>query len=351
MVIHLITRLALGGAQQQVIQITTDLTNNNKDTLIITGLSDSTSLSAKDNKLLELGFLKKIKIEVVKELSDRISISNDIISIIKIFKLLKKYEPNVIHIHSSKTGVLGRLMKVFFREIKIIYHVHGWSFSRSNGLKAKLIFFIEKCLYNFTDKYIFVCKQDMIDFIKKGGNKNIMNKSEIIYPGTEFIDKSKINQHRTQLRKKLGLDKDDLVIGTIGRVDFQKNPEKFLEIAKIFISYNNKAKFLWIGKGSLQQKVLDIINKYGLNNHIIFTGFVEEIEPYFSLFDIFVLTSRYEGLPITIIKALSLEIPVVSYNINGVNDLTKKYKSVFGATPFKIDSFINKLKDCELYVK
>ena len=90
MVIHLITRLALGGAQQQVIQITSSLIKNNKETAIITGLSDSKSLSAKDNKLLELGLEKKIKIEVIKELSDKISPFKDIVSIFKIIRLLIK---------------------------------------------------------------------------------------------------------------------------------------------------------------------------------------------------------------------------------------------------------------------
>lgn len=351
MVIHLITRLALGGAQQQVINITSNLTKNNKKTAIITGLSDSKSLSAKDNKLLELGLEKKIKIEVIKELSDKISLFKDIVSIFKIIRLLIKYKPNILHIHSSKTGVLGRLSKVFFRNTKIIYHVHGWSFSRSNGIKAKLIFHLEKFLYKLTDKYIFVCLQDMIDFVEMGGNKNIENKSEVIYPGTEFLNKSKINDYKIQLRQKLGLDQDDFLIGTVGRVDFQKNPEKFLEIAKTYVSINKKAKFLWIGKGSLRKEIIDSIKEMGLNKHIIFTGFVEDVEPYFSIFDIFVLTSKYEGLPITIVKALSLEIPVVSFKINGVNDLDKKYKSVFGAIPFKSKSFVSKLKECELYIK
>lgn len=351
MVIHLITRLALGGAQQQVINITSNLTKNNKKTAIITGLSDSKSLSAKDNKLLELGLEKKIKIEVIKELSDKISLFKDIVSIFKIISLLIKYKPNILHIHSSKTGVLGRLSKVFFRNTKIIYHVHGWSFSRSNGIKAKLIFHLEKFLYKLTDKYIFVCLQDMIDFVEMGGNKNIENKSEVIYPGTEFLNKSKINDYKIQLRQKLGLDQDDFLIGTVGRVDFQKNPEKFLEIAKTYVSINKKAKFLWIGKGSLRKEIIDSIKEMGLNKHIIFTGFVEDVEPYFSIFDIFVLTSKYEGLPITIVKALSLEIPVVSFKINGVNDLDKKYKSVFGAIPFKSKSFVSKLKECELYIK
>ena len=215
MVIHLITRLALGSAQQQVIQITSNLTKNNKETVIITGLSDSKSLSAKDNKLLELGLEKKIKIEVIKELSDKILPFKDIVSIFKIFRLLIKYKPNILHIHSSKTGVLGRLLKLFFRNTKIIYHVHGWSFSRSNGIKAKLIFYLEKLLYALTDKYIFVCLEDMIDFVKMGGNKNIENKSVVIYPGTEFLGKSKINKYKIQLRQKLGFDEDDLLIGTV----------------------------------------------------------------------------------------------------------------------------------------
>jgi glycosyltransferase involved in cell wall biosynthesis len=191
----------------------------------------------------------------------------------------------------------------------------------------------------------------MLDFIELGGNKNIEHKSEVIYPGTEFIDKAEIYEHKTKLRKSLGLDCDDLVIGTIGRVDFQKNPEKFVEIAKNFVSINKKSKFLWIGKGSLKDKIMNLIDEYNLKNHVIFTGFVDDVELYFSIFDIFILTSRYEGLPITIIKALSLGIPVVSFKINGVHDLTTKYNSVFGARPFETDSFIEKLKDCILYME
>lgn len=351
MIIHLITRLALGGAQQQVVQITSNLIKSNKKTMIITGLSDSTSLSAKDNKLLELGLKKNIKIEVIDELSDKISPLKDFISTIKISRLLQKYKPTILHIHSSKTGVLGRLLKVIFRDIKIIYHVHGWSFSRSDGIKAKLIFLLEKYLYYLTDKYIFVCEQDLIDFINKGGNKNIENKSQVIYPGTTFLDKTKIIKFKKQLRQKLGLDENDLLIGTVGRVDFQKNPEKFLEIAKNYISENQNVKFLWIGKGSSRKKIIDSIKLLNLEKQIIFPGFVEDIEPYFSIFDIFLLTSRYEGLPITIVKSLSLEIPVVSFKINGVNDLEKKYESVFTSTPFETIAFLKKLKECELYTK
>lgn len=344
MVVHIITRLAMGGAQQQAFEIVKRMHQSGKDVIIFTGLSDlKNSLSAKDNKILEFIYEENIPVELIPNLTDRISLLNDFKSLIRIYFLIKKHNPSVVHIHSSKTGILGRLACSFLNIKKIIYHVHGWSFSSSSGLKQKLYLFLEKIFYYITTDYIFVCEQDMFDFIHYGGNKNIKNKSHVIYPGCDFIDIKSIEKTKKSLRSKLGVSNKDYLIGTVARLDFQKNPQIFVEIANKYLKKNNNAKFIWIGKGNSLLEVKKMIHKYGISDKFILPGFVDDVEPYFSIFDTFVLTSRYEGLPVTILKALACGIPIVSFQINGVNDLSKEFKSVYGIKPFVIDSFVENL--------
>jgi glycosyltransferase involved in cell wall biosynthesis len=344
MVVHIITRLAMGGAQQQAFEIVKRMHQSGKDVIIFTGLSDmKKSLSAKDNKILNLIKNDNIPVEIIPTLNDRISLLNDFKSLIRIYFLIKKYNPSVVHIHSSKTGILGRLASVFLNIKKIIYHVHGWSFSSSTGLNQKLYLFLEKTFYYITTDYIFVCEQDMIDFIDLGGNKNIKNKSHVIYPGCDFNDIKSIEKTKKSLRNKFGISNKDHLIGTVARLDFQKNPQIFVEIANKYLKKDSNAKFMWIGKGGSLIEVKKLIHKYGISDKFILPGFVDDIEPYFSIFDTFVLTSRYEGLPVTILKGLACEIPIVSFQINGVNDLSKQFKSVYGTKPFVIDDFVENL--------
>ena len=344
MVVHIITRLAMGGAQQLVYEITRRMHQSNRDVVIFTGLSDpKKSLSALDNKILEAVFREKISVEVIPSLNDKISLISDLKSLYMICKLLRKHKPSVVHIHSSKTGILARLACKLLNVKKVIYHVHGWSFSRARGAVRMFYIFLEKLFYYLTDKYIFVCKQDMIDFISCGGNTQIKIKSYIIYPGAEFLRLDKQEKFRTELRKKLGYSYSDHVVGTVGRLDFQKNPQIFVEIASSYSKIDSEAKFLWIGKGDYKEDLKNHIDQLGISDRFLLPGYIEEVEPYFSVFDTFVITSRYEGLPVTILKALACGIPVVGFNINGINDLSKKFSLVNGVEPYSIEEFATKL--------
>ena len=352
MVVHIITRLAMGGAQQLVYEITSRMHNSTNNVVIFTGLSDKKkSLSAQDNKILDDVYNDSIPVEVIPSLTDRISLIRDLKSLIAIYKLLKIYKPSSVHIHSSKTGILGRIACKLLNINQIIYHVHGWSFSRSTGYSHKFYLFLEKLLYNYTTDYIFVCKQDMIDYINLGGNPQITTKSHIIYPGAYFLEPNKMEQARNELRRTLGLNERDHVIGTIARLDFQKNPQIFVEIASKYIELDNDAKFLWIGKGALLNLVKKQIDKLGLTDKFILPGYIDDVRPYFAIFDTFIITSRYEGLPVTLLKALACGTPVVGFKINGIIDLSDEFKSVLGVNKNSVDDFVKSLVDAKAMKK
>jgi len=344
MVVHIITRLALGGAQQFVYEIAKRMHESKNDVVIFTGLSDiNKSLSGKNNKILDEVYRYKIPVEIVPHLYDHISLLNDLKALIWLCKKLKEYQPSLVHIHSSKTGILGRLACKIANVPRIIYHVHGWSFSRSVGLTRRFYLMLEKLFFRLTTEYIFVCKQDMLDFIELGGNPHIKYKSHIVYPCANFFEPSEQNRYRIELRKNFGFNKDDFVIGTVARLDYQKNPHIFLEIASLFAKANNNVKFLWIGNGEYRNEIKKQIDRLGLSNKFVLPGFIDEVEPYFSVFDIFFITSRYEGLPVTAIKALACGIPIVAFLVNGIKDLSSRFKSVLGINPYKIEEFVKQL--------
>jgi len=352
MVVHIITRLAMGGAQQLVFELMRRMHQSSRKVLIFTGLSDTyNSLSARDNKILEAVYREQIPVEVIPYLYDQISFLRDLLAFVGLYKMLRKYQPSIVHIHSSKTGILARLACKLLNVKKVIYHVHGWSFSRSIGFSHKFYLRLEKTFYHLTTKYIFVCKQDMIDFVNLEGNPGIVSKSHVIYPGADFLEPETQKLFRTELRKKLGFNDKDHVIGTVARMDFQKNPQIFSEIANQYSKIDNNAKFLWIGKGVYRNEVERQIEKFGLSDKFVLPGYVDEVEIYFAIFDTFIITSRYEGLPVTAIKALACGIPVVGFLVNGINDLSDQFCSVYGAKPFEIEQFVKQLVNAKNMLK
>ena len=261
MIVQLVTRLAMGGAQEIVLRTSSHLDKNNIPNLIITGLSEKNSLAAPDNTLLDEALKQNLNIRIINHLSDRINLLKDLFSMISIFKILKEVKPDIVHIHSSKTGLLGRLLKFFFRNTHFIYHVHGWSFSRYEGIKKKIIFKLESFLYYFTDSYIFVCQYDLDQFVELGGNKNITAISEVIYPGVDFVDKELLDSSRLTLRKMYDIEENHLLVGNIARLDKQKDPFLFINMAAELKKTINssKLKFIWIGSGSLEKECKDLV--------------------------------------------------------------------------------------------
>ena len=351
MVIHIITRLAMGGAQQLVFELTKRIKDLGQEVVIFTGQSDKNSLSGQDNNILKDVYKNNIKVQLIPSLIDRISLFHDIVALYNICIMLKKYNSLIVHIHSSKTGILARLACKLLNIENVIYHVHGWSFSKSVGFSPKFYLWLEKLFYNLTTKYIFVCKQDMVDFINLGRNSDIASKSHIIYPGAAFLALDKQKVFRTELRKKLGVSESHHLVGAVSRMDFQKNPQIFIEIASHYSEIDRNVKFLWIGKGLFRNEVEKLIEKLDLSDKFILTGYIDEVDGYFSVFDTFIITSRYEGLPVTALKALACGIPVVGFLINGINDLSDQFNSVYGVEPYAVDDFVKGLVDAKNMIK
>lgn len=353
MVVHVITRLALGGAQQIVYELTTRLKESGEDVVIFSGYSKAGVEGSTNNDIVLDSVVKKgIETRICKYFRNSISPLNDLLSIFWLIKNLRELQPSVVHIHSSKAGILGRIACKITGIKRVIYHVHGWSFSSAIGLRRKIYLFLERGFFYLTDHYIFVCRQDVVDFIGFGGNKKVEDRSSVIYPGADFVDAVNNISNRSILRDNLGLERDDFVIGAIARLDYQKNPLFFFHFASLYSMTNKDVKFLWIGDGAQSDQVLELINeKEELKKRVILPGYIPDVESYYSVFDIFTITSRYEGLPVTSIKSLAAEVPVVGFLRNGMVDLDSKFDSFFGVPFDEMKQFIKAIEEAKLFLE
>lgn len=244
-------------------------------------------------ELIKNEFSSNIVLKCIS-MTREISPWKDFKSLIDIVLEIRKIKPDVIHVHSSKAGVLGRIATLFYPKAKLFYTPHGYSFIREDisQYKKKGYYILEKLITKIFGGTIIACGDFEFSEAKKLG------KTILIRNGVDVDLVSKYNLKKYN---------KNYSIGTSGRISVQKNPKLFNEIAL----KNPDIQFVWIGDGDLKSLL------YAGN--ITITGWksYDETLKLVSDFDVFLSTSSWEGLPFNIIEAMVLSKPIISSNIVG----------------------------------
>lgn len=228
----------------------------------------------------------------------------DIKALFQIIKIIKEEKPDIIHLHSSKAGFLGRMAYLLsgYRGCKIFYNPHGFSFLQNNisKLKRNIYFTLEKIATLFGGYIIAVSKSEYNEALK------LTNKCKVIFNSVNIDQLSKLYGKNLKAKEQC-----PIVIGTSGRISYQKNPSLFNKIAVKFPEY----KFIWIGDGDLRE----CLNA----KNIEVTGWKTKQESLDLLLnvDIYLQTSLWEGLPIALLEAMALRKPVIVNDAVGNRDL------------------------------
>jgi len=258
-------------------------------------------------------FEKNIKFFYWKSANREINLSKDFRALLDLIFILRSLSQNkkidVIHLHSSKAGFLGRLAaKTLGLSDKVIYTTHGISFLRKDIslTKKKILISLEKLAYKLGGKVI-ACSRSEAEFIKKYGIE-----ASYIFNGLKC---PKLGNKKFKANKFIETEK--IKIATVGRITFPKNPFLFREIAKAFLSVKN-VEFIWIGDGELKN-VIDLPN-------IKITGWLsqEEVFEVLKQADIYLSTSLWEGLPLAVLQAMCTELPLVLHHCVGNIDLVEE---------------------------
>lgn len=274
----------------------------------------------------ENDFRENIKFIKWKNAQREISLSKDIKALFEVIKVLKKEKYDVIHLHSSKAGFLGRVAaKLVGQSKNVIYTTHGISFLRQDisNTKLKLFILLEK-IGEVCGGQTIACSKSEAEFIKSKGIT-----CEYINNGIK-IDENFIKQPK----------KDDITrIINVGRITPAKNPRLFDEIAKEFID-NLKIKFIWIGDGEDRKQLS--------SENIEITGWLsqEQVKEKLKEADIYLSTSKWEGLPLAVLQAMNYELPLILSNCVGNIDLVEE--EINGNIYKNVDEAIKKLKTIKI---
>ncbi|MEO6694810.1 MAG: glycosyltransferase [Ignavibacteria bacterium] len=234
-------------------------------------------------------------------------------------KIINKYKIDVIHSHGGIAGMYARFYKKKNPEIKIVHTIHGIHYLNShNFIRKFLSLSIEQLLVKYTDR--FICVSDS-DFKIAAANKIINAELTTVIKNGIETEKFHRKQKNKAIMRKLNIEDEDFIIGNISRFDFQKNQSFIISNAKYILTKYPNVKILLVGDGQHLEHCRQMAGRTGFSGRIIFTGEVSDTENYYSLFDIFIFPSLWEGLSIALIEAMASSRCILSSNIPANSEL------------------------------
>ena len=324
-ILFVITLSELGGAQKVVYHLTAGLPPGEFEVDVVCSPGGELVQWLKD-------LPRGVRVIELPELKRNISPVDDLAVLCKLYALMKREGYQVVHCHSSKAGILGRVAAFFAGVPRILFTVHGWVITGYQGYFTRLFYtWVERLAGAMSTKVICVSEYDR----SKGRNLRlaVSQKLHLVYNGMPVSKK-----RAGALRDELSLKKEDVIIGTVARLAFQKDPLFFLEAAdrmlarRRVIPGKGRLYFVLIGDGPLRGECEAFIKNKGLAGHVFLLGTREDAAELVQDFDVFTLFSRWEGLPLTIIEAMLAGRPVVASAVGGVGELV-----VHGSTGYLIE--------------
>lgn len=319
-VAHIITRMIVGGAQENTLFNCLDLQRDYGDeVLLITG----PALGPEGDLLVrEKDVIQQLRIEYVQRLCREINPIKDLQAFLALRQRLKEFAPDVVHTHSAKAGVLGRAAASSLGVPAVVHTIHGAPFHAYQSAISRRVFQIaERWAATRCSRMISVADA-MTDLMVDAGVAS-PSKFTTIYSGMNVEPFLESSRYRETVRREFGLEEHHVVIGKIARLFHLKGHYDVIQAAKEVVLEIPDVRFLFVGNGVLKQSLESEIQDSGLQEHFIFTGLVDPVEVprLIAAMDIVVHASYREGLARALPQALISGIPVVSYDIDGAREV------------------------------
>jgi len=308
-VMQVIARMNVGGPAVLVADLMRNLNSAEFQSVLVTGFCDENESDYLDQVAVDIQAIK------IPGFGRSISVTKDLKAFFLLVKEIRKFRPDVIHTHTAKAGVLGRLAAIIaLPKAKRVHTYHGHLLhGYFNPMKVKLIVLLEKILGFFTYKIIAIGNVVKNDLLNAGiGNEQ---KFEVIYPGLQDL----ILHSKSDARRILGLDDTKTYLVFVGRLTQIKRPDRLIELARFLKQNNPEVHLLIAGAGELFEKLHT--ESESENLPIAFLGWRNDIEVILSASNMALLCSDNEGIPLTLIQASQAGLPIVSTNVGSVSDI------------------------------
>lgn len=324
-VIHIITRLDMGGSAQNTL-LTCMGFSEKYHVILAHGLSHESHMTAAESrsvaKFVAKAENKGVTVIPISSLIRKINPFMDLRAFISLWRLIIREKPAIVHTHSSKAGILGRWAAKMAGVRRIIHTPHGHVFFGHFGsLASRLFLLVEKLSLFITDCMIALTEGEKKDYITL---LNLRPESiEIIHSG---VDINRYMKTRIKIKEKkisLGLNSGKLVVGSVGWLLPIKGPMVLLKAMDRIWLNRSAVQLVYVGKGELEEKLKSESFRMGVSDSVTFLGWRNDVHEIMPVFDLFVLPSLNEGMGRVLVEAMASGKPVVGSNVGGIPDLIK----------------------------
>ena len=340
-VLHIITRLANGGGDENTLYTIKGLDSSRYDIDLMIGEENDPIMMA------SLNLPEGVDLIQVKGLLRNISPYHDLLALLRIYRIIKAGKYDIVHTHIAKAGILGRLAARMAGVPIIVHGIHGTTFPDTiHPLKQRVFKNLERFVGRCTDFFIPVGEDMKEKYIQAGIASR--DQYQTVYSGMELdrftraADYSK--KKLEEIRNSLNISQEQIVIGNVSKIQERKGFNYYLDLAQQITTNYDNVLFLVVGSGPIEEEIKRKSEEMGLNYKVIFTGYQTHVEDLFAIFDIKVLTSLWEGLPRVLVQAAAVGKPIVTFDVDGAWEIVEEGRNGFIVPMKDVDAMATKLE-------
>jgi len=317
-IIHVITRLIIGGAQENTLLTVEGLHHQyHDDVTLITGPAEGP-----EGDLFDRASRLGLKVELFPELVRPIRPIVDFKAYLRLRAAFRKLKPDVVHTHSSKAGILGRAAAWHARVPAVVHTIHGMPFGAfETPWKNRLYIALERLAARRCHAIVSVCDAMTTQALAAGVGRP--EQFLTVYSGMDADAFLTPRRAREEVRRELGLAADEVAFATVARLFELKGHDDIVAVAKDVLATNPNVRFVWIGDGILRDRLVADLERLGVRRSFILTGLVppERIPELLDAVDAVIHPSLREGLARVLPQSLLVGRPVISYDIDGAKEV------------------------------
>lgn len=312
-VAHVITKLELGGAQQNTLHTVRHLDPGRFDALLISGRGGML-----DREAMASGVPMHFALSLVRPIAP----FKDLAALRELINFLREEKPQIVHTHSSKAGMLGRVAAWWVGTPAVVHSFHGFAFHPTQNPFLRWLYIrLERLHAPLAHKLVFVARTNMDAARALRIGKDAQY--ELIRSGVDIESIRKTPDLPKGARKELGIDEGAPLVVSLGNLKPQKNPLGFVDFADKVLEQVPEARFVFIGDGPLRPKVEDELKRRRLEGKIVFPGWIRDPMSWLKAADVFAMTSLWEGLPRSLVEAMILGRACACFGADGVRDILR----------------------------
>ena len=314
---HVITRLIVGGAQENTILTCEGLRQRGQRVTLVSGPT-----VGPEGSLVERARAGGYEYVEVRELVRAVQPFRDLRARRRLRKLFQDLRPDVVHTHSSKAGILARFAADDAGVPIVVHTIHGMSFNRTQPWPVRAAYaWLERQAARRSHRIVTVADAMIEQCVAAGvcGRE----KMQTIYSGMETEQFEPQRYDRAAVRREWGVGEDAIVVGTVARLFRRKGYEQLLPIMARAAARDGRLRFVWVGDGAQRRDYEAELARLGLAERTTLTGLVRpsEIPRLMAGFDVLAHTSQWEGLPRSVVQALLMGVPAVAFEIDGTPEV------------------------------